>query len=193
MRSRRSCAKPEQARSPLERQLGALAYRQISYEHDQVPVLLKGADKTRWQELHKALKRFDAVRPIPPEPVLTVTDVGPVSPPTWIAGDRKPEPIEPGFPSVLDPAPARIEPSPAAPQSTGRRLALARWLTRPDNSALDSRDRQPGLAVSLRSRPGRHRQRFRPAGRGSHPPRAARLAGNRVCRAEAGSSSRCTA
>ncbi len=126
--------KPEQARTPLERQLGALAYRQISYEHDQVPVLLKGAVKTRWQELHKVLKRFDAVRPIPPEPVLTVTDVGPVSPPTWIAGDRKPEPIEPGFPSVLDPAAAVVEPSPVAPQSTGRRLALARWLSRPDNS-----------------------------------------------------------
>ena len=46
--------KPEQARTPLERQLGALAYRQISYEHDQVPVLLKGAEKARWQELHKA-------------------------------------------------------------------------------------------------------------------------------------------
>jgi len=78
--------KPEKARSPLERQLGALAYRQISYEHDQVPALLKGTVKTRWQELQKALKRFDAVRPVSPEPVLTVTDVGPVSPPTWIAG-----------------------------------------------------------------------------------------------------------
>ena len=125
--------KPEQARSPLERQLGALAYRQVSYEHDQVPSLLKGPVKTRWQELHKALKRFDAVRPIPPEPVLTVTDVGPVSPPTWIAGDRKPEPIEPGFPRCSTRRPALIEPSPARPESTGRRLALARWLSRPDN------------------------------------------------------------
>jgi Protein of unknown function (DUF1549)/Protein of unknown function (DUF1553)/Planctomycete cytochrome C len=126
--------KPAQARSPLERQIGALAYRQISYEHEQVPALLKGTVKARWQELHKALNRFDAIRPVAPAAVMTVTDVGPVSPPTWIAGDRKPEPIEPGFPSVLDPSPARIEPSPAAPQSTGRRLALARWLSRPDNS-----------------------------------------------------------
>jgi Protein of unknown function (DUF1553) len=35
---------------------------------------------------------------------------------------------------VRDPRPARITPSPAAPQSTGRRLALALWLSRPDNS-----------------------------------------------------------
>ena len=34
---------------------------------------------------------------------------------------------------MLDPGPARIEPSPPRPQSTGRRLALARWLSRPDN------------------------------------------------------------
>ena len=73
------------------------------------------------------------MRPVPPGPVLTATDVGPVSPPTVIPGDRKQEPIEPGYLSVLDPGPARIEPSPAAPHSTGRRLALARWLSRPDN------------------------------------------------------------
>ena len=70
---------------------------------------------------------------VEPEPVLTATDVGPIAPPTVIPGDRKPEPIAPGFLSILDPSPARIEPSPAAPRSTGRRLALARWLTRPDN------------------------------------------------------------
>src|SRR5699024_8820228 len=39
----------------------------------------------------------------------------------------------PGFPSVLDPSPAAIERPAAAPESTGRRLALAAWLNRPDN------------------------------------------------------------
>ncbi len=126
-------ARPEADRTPLERQIGALAYRQISYEYDQVPAILKGADKARWAELQKELRRFDALKPIAPGPVLAVTDVGPVAPPTMIPGDRKPEPIAPGFLSVLDPAAARIEPSPAAPRSTGRRLALARWLSRPDN------------------------------------------------------------
>jgi hypothetical protein len=125
--------KPEKERTPLERQLGVLAYRQVKFEHDQVPALLKGQSKTRWQELKKELGRFDSILADVPVPVLTATDVGLVSPPTSIAGDRKKEVIEPGYLSVLDSAPAQIAPSKAAPQSTGRRLALARWLCRPDN------------------------------------------------------------
>ena len=35
--------------------------------------------------------------------------------------------------TLLDPAPAKVTRSPAAANSTGRRTALARWLTRPDN------------------------------------------------------------
>jgi len=125
--------KPAKDRSLLERQLGALAVRQITFEHEQVPALLKGADKARWDALQKALKQFDALRPVPPDSALTATDVGPVAPLTVIPGDRKHEPIEPGYLSILDPAPARIERSPAAPQSTGRRQSLARWLARSDN------------------------------------------------------------
>ena len=125
--------KPEKDRSLVEKQLAPLAYRQISYEHEQVPAQLKGSVKAQWDKLQKELKRFDVLRPVPPDPVLTVTDVGPISPPTWIPGQRNLGPIEPGFPSVLDPAPARIEPPAAAPNSTGRRLALARWLSRADN------------------------------------------------------------
>ena len=126
-------AKPEKDRSLLERQLGALAFRQIAFEHDQVPSLLKGTDKAHWNELHAALKRYDALRPVSPDPVLTATDLGPISPPTVIPGDRKQKAIEPGYLSVLDPRPAPITPSPSASQSTGRRLVLARWLSRPDN------------------------------------------------------------
>jgi hypothetical protein len=125
--------KPEKDRSLVEKQLGPLAYRQISYEHEQVPAQLKGPVKAQWDKLQKELKRFDVLRPVPPDPVLTVTDVGPISPPTWIPGQRNLGPIEPGFPSVLDPGSARIEPPAAAPNSTGRRLALARWLSRADN------------------------------------------------------------
>jgi len=125
--------KLEKDRAPLERQLGTLAYRQIKFEHDQVPALLKGETKARWQELKKALGQFDSNLVDIPAPVLTVTDVGPISPPTLIAGDRKQEVVEPGFLSILEPGPAEIEPSQAAPQSTGRRSALARWLSRPDN------------------------------------------------------------
>ncbi len=111
--------KPEKERTPLERQLGVLAYRQIQFEHDQVPALLKGQTKTRWQELKKALGQISPMLADRPVPVLTVTDVGPISPPTLIPGDRKQEVIEPGFLSILEPSPARIEPSEAAPDQPG--------------------------------------------------------------------------
>lgn len=125
-------AKPESRRTPLERQLFELAYRQVAYEHDHLTV--KGPDKARWEAVRKELKRFDSLKPTPPASVMTVTDVGPTAPPTLIPGGRKPVSIEPGFLSVLDPSPAAIEKSPAAPRSTGRRLTLARWIGRPDNT-----------------------------------------------------------
>jgi Protein of unknown function (DUF1549)/Protein of unknown function (DUF1553)/Planctomycete cytochrome C len=125
--------KPEQERSALERQLGALAHRQIAFEYAAVPAMLMGQDKVRWQKLQEALKEYDALRPVPPGPVLTATDVGPVAPPTYVPGERRQEAIEAGFLSVLDPAPAQIQRPAAAERSTGRRLALARWLSGRDN------------------------------------------------------------
>ncbi len=126
-------AKPEAERTPRERQIGVLAYRQVAFEHAQVPGLLKGRDKERWADLQAALKRFDALKPAEPGAVMAATDVGPVAPPTIVPGSRKRGPVEPGFPTVMEAGPARVVPPTAAPRSTGRRLALARWLGRPDN------------------------------------------------------------
>src|SRR5262249_52903137 len=80
---------PDRDRSPFERQLGYLAYRQILYEHEQVPTQIKGPAKTQWDGLQESLKRFDSLRPASPQRVLTATDVGPVSPPTCIPDDRQ--------------------------------------------------------------------------------------------------------
>ncbi len=125
--------KPEKDRTSFEKQIGALAFRQIAFEYGQVPAQIKGPDKARWERLQKELKSFDVLRPVPPGQVLTVTDVGPAAPPTVVAGETVGTTIEPGFLSVLDPAGAPVEASRAAPRSTGRRLALARWLTRGTN------------------------------------------------------------
>src|SRR5947208_990836 len=64
---------------------------------------------------------------------MLVTDIGPVAPPVTIPKDKTQTPIEPGFLSVLDEAPAKIERPDCATNSTGRRTALAKWLTRPEN------------------------------------------------------------
>ncbi len=125
--------KNEADRTPYERQIGALAFRQVAYEHDQVPRILKGRDKARWAELQAKLKAFEAIRPEEPASVMTVRDVGPIAPPTTIPGKPRKGTIEPGFPKALDPSPPAIATPPAAPDSTGRRLALAQWLGRPDH------------------------------------------------------------
>ncbi|SIO41147.1 Planctomycete cytochrome C [Singulisphaera sp. GP187] len=126
--------KPQAERTPSEEQLVALAYRQVTHEYDLIAdKMKKSKDKDAWTALQKQLAEQGRDRPTPPAAVLTATDVGPLAPPTMIPGDRKKEAIDPGFLTLLDPAPATIKPVATAPQSTGRRTALASWLTRPDN------------------------------------------------------------
>jgi hypothetical protein len=123
---------PVEGRTPLEHQLAQLASRQVDYELDRIDSWVEGPDKDRLKALRQQLAAFDKEKParLPTPP--TVTDVGPVASPVTIPklGD---EPVAPGFPTILDDRPATIEPLATVPQTTGRRAALARWLTRPDN------------------------------------------------------------
>jgi len=125
-------AKPADKRETLEHQLAELACRQVDYEYNRLDRNVKGADKERLLALRRQLAEFDRLKP-PPLPVApSVIDVGPVAAAVTIPkkGDT---PIEPGFPTILDAKPAAIEKLPDVPRSTGRRAALARWLTRSDN------------------------------------------------------------
>jgi hypothetical protein len=68
---------------------------------------------------------------------MAVTDVGPNPPPTFRLGGgdyRRPkEEVQPGFPECLDSKAPDLQAPAGRPQSTGRRLALARWLCQPDH------------------------------------------------------------
>ena len=119
--------------SPLDRQLYDLAYRQVQYEYDQIGAKLKDDSKKKWDELRAELKNFDDVNPAALPIGYAVCDVGPIAPPTVIPGDKTETDIVPGWLSVLDDSPATISPVPNAPLSTGRRTALASWLTSQDN------------------------------------------------------------
>ncbi len=125
---------PPAERKPLEHQLAELAYRQGRAEVEKIKFAsqLKGEQKTRWETLQKELAGFDSLKPKALSPAITVTDVGPTAPPTEIPGDRQHRDIPPGFLSVLAPEPAKIT-APPSGKSTGRRTALARWLTDPAN------------------------------------------------------------
>jgi hypothetical protein len=119
--------------TPHERQLYYLAYLQVKYEHDALAGKLKEADKKTWTELRDELKKFDEFKPAPLPVGYAMADVGPIAPPMIIPGDKSQTDIAPGLLTVLDPAPTKIAALPTAPNSTGRRAALARWLTSPAN------------------------------------------------------------
>lgn len=125
-------AKPVSERTPLEHQLAELAYRQVTYEYDRMERTIKGDDKDRYLALKKQLSQFDKEKPGALPVALAATDLGAKAPPVYIPKKGK-EPVEPGFLSVLDERAADIKPVPTAPNSTGRRAALANWLTQPDN------------------------------------------------------------
>ncbi|QDU92689.1 DUF1549 domain-containing protein [Lignipirellula cremea] len=126
-------AQPED-RDPLGQQLTLLAMRQVIAAQEKLsfPEKLNAKDRPRWEALTQQLAEFEKQKPAERPLAFCVSDVGPESPPTRIPGQRNAEPIAPGFLTILDPNPAVIEP-PAGLASTGRRTALANWITRPDN------------------------------------------------------------
>ena len=122
--------KPVAQRTPLEHQIAELAYRQVTYEHYRMKVT--GADKEKHVALLKKLASFDEFQPAPLPQALLVTDVGAVAPPVFIP-KKAPTPVEPGLLTLLEEKPMTILPVPGLTNSTGRRTALAQWLTEPEN------------------------------------------------------------
>lgn len=114
-----------------ERQIMNLVQRQIDFEYDRMK--LKDEDQKKVDELSKELAGFDHLKPAPFPVSMTVTDAGPIPAATPIPDDRKHQDIQPGILTVLNPDPAEIQRPELAPESTGRRAALARWLTSPEN------------------------------------------------------------
>jgi hypothetical protein len=122
--------KPAAARAPLEAQLATLAWRQVIYDWERVDRTFKGGDKERILALRRDLAALAAEKPAPLPVAFAAADVGPVAPPVFIPKKPSLGEIEPGVLTLLDPAPAKVA---RLPNSTGRRSALAQWLTTPDN------------------------------------------------------------
>ena len=121
-------------RSPYEHQIASLASNQFDVHPDKLAEWLDEETEAERQRLRKQLAEFDHLKPEPlPTLKFVASDVGPVAPPTTIPDSADSSPIPPGYPVILDDKPAEIQPPPPALQSTGRRTALARWITDPDN------------------------------------------------------------
>ncbi len=125
--------KPPAQRAPHEHVLATIAERQLQYERDNFDpqkALKVAAEKARYRELEVELRKFDALKPKPLLPAFVATDTGPVAPVTMMKSKKGERAVEPGFLTLVDPKPPAITPQ---ANSTGRRSALAAWITRPDN------------------------------------------------------------
>jgi hypothetical protein len=97
---------------------------------------LKGEAKERYAALKKELAQYDSIKPADPPVAEGMVDQGREAPATHVLAkgvwDAPLDEVQPGFLSIIDPNPARIVP-PEGVQSSGRRTALANWLTNPGN------------------------------------------------------------
>ncbi len=127
---------PDDKRSPYQRQIAAIAEKQLRAAEQATPARLPADKKKRYKELERKLADIQPARPEALAPAMAVTDIGLDAPPTYLlaGGDwRKPRDLlQPGFPHFLDESAPDIRSLPER-HSTGRRAALARWLTHPDN------------------------------------------------------------
>ena len=128
--------RPESDRTPRQQQLVQLSWRQMLEEYAKVDTKVKGEEKAELTDLLKQLATI-------PEPTLPrgriARDLAAGIPPTTIP--KKRTEVQPGRPRLLDEIAAAAEvPAIVAQQrsdgdpSTGRRTALARWITAPSNS-----------------------------------------------------------
>ena len=125
--------KRAEERAPLERQLANLCERQLERARrtfEPLKSLKSDEEKARYTALTEELKKFDPLKPKPLLEAFVATDVGPVAPSTTFKTRKGEHEVAPGFLTMLEPVELEI---PALTGSTGRRTALANWITREDN------------------------------------------------------------
>jgi hypothetical protein len=125
--------KPAAERSVYEAQLIILAGAQLQPDAKKMAGRMDGDVRGRWEEINKRIAEFDSLRPGGIPMARGVRDIGASAPPVRIPGQEAGADIEPGYLTVLGGARPRVEAPEARPGSTGRRAALARWLTSPEH------------------------------------------------------------
>ena len=125
--------KPASQRLPYEQQIGSLAERQFDLPYDKLDEWLSESEIAERKRLKIELAKHDKLKPKPlPTLKFVAADVGPIAPLTTIP-DGDGSVVEPGFLTLLDEGDADVQPVAAALRSTGRRSALAKWITDPSN------------------------------------------------------------
>jgi hypothetical protein len=136
--TRASITKPESERDAYDRWIYHRNLWTLSGRTRNALAELKKKDKdgyAKYQALEEQLKPFDAIKPQDPGNISTMSELGHSdAPPTYVLFkgiyDRKLDQVQPGFPALLTTAKPNIVPTAT---SSGRRTAVANWITSPDN------------------------------------------------------------
>jgi len=136
--TRASITKPEAERDAYDRWIYHRNLWTLSGRTRNAVAQLKRKDKdgyAKYEALDEQLKAFDSIKPADPGNISTMSELGHSdAPPTYVLFkgifDRKLDEVQPGFPSLLTSAKPNIVPTAT---SSGRRTAVAEWITSPDN------------------------------------------------------------
>ncbi|MCZ2343365.1 MAG: DUF1549 and DUF1553 domain-containing protein [Bacteroidales bacterium] len=127
---------PAEKRTPFQQQLAMLAGKQTARREARAYRRLDPKARARYDLLNAKLAECDKLKPAEPPTTAMATDIGPVAPPVYrLAGGnlkRPKEEVEPAFPAVFGhSAPAIRSRTTKHGTTTGRRTALAEWVTDP--------------------------------------------------------------
>ena len=134
--------KPTNRQTPYEKQMAYLVQRQIDTARSrfkpeaELKKKRKGKEKEdeerleTYHALKKQLDAFDDLKPKAPPPAFIATDIATNPVPVRFTTRQSEEKVDPGFLSVLGHPPPEIQPTET---TTGRRRALAEWITTPEN------------------------------------------------------------
>ena len=127
--------KPAAERTAYEEQMAYLVARQFYEEGIAGNRAEKPLGKERYERRAAILEELDRYRANPYAPVdlLTIADSRGEVRPTRLPGRSKGRAFEPGIPQIFGGNALQCEPPAEAPQSTGRRTALAAWITSREN------------------------------------------------------------
>jgi hypothetical protein len=127
-------AKPAAERNPHEWQMFYQAKQYMEFDDATAAKALRGPDREKYKALKAELDQYAKLHPGELPIGVGMHDVSASAPATRIlkvgAWDNPMGEVQPGFLTMLAPGPAKVVPS---ANSTGRRTALANWLTDPQN------------------------------------------------------------
>lgn len=129
---------PKEKRTPIQKGLVIDTLPLVTVQAREINTALSAAEKQRSKDLQAELKKFDAKKPAPMPVTLGIQDGNKLARTVLLRRGELNHPgeeVQPGFPIILspgfEPKPAQV--TPPSVKTTGRRTALAQWLTGKDN------------------------------------------------------------